>query len=61
MDNSTWDIFILKILFIWNLNLTGSPVFLFAKSDNPTTQGHMVIKGWSQDLNPGSVIIKNGA
>lgn len=39
MNNTTWNI------FIWNLNLTGSPAFLFAKSDNPKSQGHIAIKG----------------
>ena len=48
-QNLAWNIVILKnySLFIWNLNLTGWPIFLFAKSGN--------LNYWpSQDLSPGS-------
>ena len=45
----------LKSIIFWNSNSTGCPAFLFAKFDNPTSQGHIVIKEWSQNLNPGSV------
>ena len=37
----TWDILMLKILyllFIWNSNLAGHPVCLFAKSSNPKNE-----------------------
>lgn len=35
---NTWDMLILKnLLFIWNWNFTGSPVFLFALSSYPIT------------------------
>lgn len=36
----TCDIFLLKsnLLFIWNWNITGCPVFLFVKSGNPTRE-----------------------